>query len=1014
MTDKTQKKSATVVDLTEGDDATVCSEMRSPTTMSNGSTVQEYCEAGQKVLMEGMQACNAMPSGKSRDLYSSHSKFIEIMDSHADNVLGIISGILQMQGIKGHIELRDPEEQLEMLQEFNDNMLERIHSNLDEMAGVKKKVPTVLVEHEVQIAPEPRYRLSGAWNQQNSSSSTSSPLKATLITGTNIARPQVNFKTPIDNSIVNPFVPRIRDKPNSLKPLAVLPEYDDAGNIVSYLHPYEFELDRFQPAKDVFVPVTPQEPLPLDTTELVFIDHESQLSALLSDLKAAPQIAIDLEHHSYRTFQGFTCLMQLSTRKKDYIVDTLALRDELHVLNEVFTDPRKLKVLHGAISDIEWLQRDLGLYLVNMFDTGEAARVLQFSRIGLQFLLKHYCNIETDKAYQLADWRMRPLPPAFIEYARKDTHYLLYIYDRIRNDLLEKGGDSLLQTVYDKSTFLCKQRYQKPIVNEDSIMNIYRRSRYVFDHRQMYALREILYWRDKIARQEDESPGYVLPQHMALDIASKLPREMQGILACCTPVPSLVRQNLHALHQIMQKARELPAVATSQSVTIEQRADNRYKMQTMYDISNPLICPHDDAGYQAHGTEGANLPTLLGDLASSFNRYASVGGAPATVHLMKRTPDMAVLEAAKIRPLTSNGHIGLSKNDIGEERYTKLIALRYNKTPMNAQPIKLELDESLSYEQKRFNTPYERYLETCRLRRLKELKEQEENRKRFPLAASKLPVQQVAVVESGHSEIDTQSNEPEAAAAASPPKEAAIPSKLARKMRKLAAAKERAKMTQKQLKRREDTKERQAAAKAEKYCFNGTTQMTPEPKQKMPRTSFPLAIDVSSGGNNGSEGVVVVKEEAAAPSQPPRMEPFQDPLKVPKNDHDDEEIWGRKKPKNKKARQRMRQEAWAAKQGIMVPSSSGVGTSQSSNKPVPIDYSNVDYTRFKGGSIPLAPARKGKRGFAGGFSLNVMQPDGTASIAEVPRNLHPNSRMAKGIKRTQNLFNMSSTNPKRK
>uniref|UniRef100_A0A2M4BBY9 Exosome complex component 10 homolog n=1 Tax=Anopheles marajoara TaxID=58244 RepID=A0A2M4BBY9_9DIPT len=1008
MTDKTQKKSATVVDLTEGDEATVvgCSEMRSATTMSNGSTVQEFCEAGQKVVVEAMQAANAMPSGKARDLYSSHSKFIEIMDSHSDNVLGIISGILQMHGIKGHIELRDPEEQLEMLQEFNDNMLERIHSNLDEMAGVKKKVPTVLVEHEVQIAPEPRYRLSGAWNQQSSGSS-SPAVKATLITATNVARPQVNFKTPIDNSIVNPFVPRIRDKPNSLKPLAVLPEYDDAGNIVSYLHPYEFELDRFQPAKDVFRPVTPQEPLPLETTELVFIDRESQLSALLRDLKAAPQIAIDLEHHSYRTFQGFTCLMQLSTRTKDYIVDTLALRDELHVLNEVFTDPRKLKVLHGAISDIEWLQRDLGLYLVNMFDTGEAARVLQFSRIGLQFLLKHYCNIETDKAYQLADWRMRPLPPAFIEYARKDTHYLLYIYDRIRNDLLEKGGDSLLQTVYDKSTFLCKQRYQKPIVNEDSIMNIYRRSRYVFDYRQMYALREILYWRDKIARQEDESPGYVLPQHMALDIASKLPREMQGILACCTPVPSLVRQNLHALHQIMQKARELPPVATSQTVTVEQRADNRYKMQTMYDISNPLICPHDDAGYQAHGTEGANLPTLLGDLASSFNRYASVGDTPTAVHLMKRTPDVAVLEAAKIRPLTANGHIGLNENDIGEERYAKLIALRYNKTPTNAQPIKLELDESLSYEQKRFNTPYERYLETCRLRRLKELKEQEENRKKFPLAASKLPVQQLAVVESGNSTIETQSNEPETAA--SPPKETEIPSKLARRMRKLAAAKERAKMTQKQLKRREDTKERQAAAKAEKLCFNGTTQMTPEPKQKMPRTSFPLEIDVSSnGGNNGT----VVKEEAAASSKAPRMEPFQDPGKVPKNDQDEEEGWGRKKRLNKKARQRLRNEARAA--AALKPNGSGSGTSQSSNKPVPIDYGNVDYSRFKGGSRPLAPVRKGKRGFVGGFSVNLMHPDGTTSTAEVPRNLHPNSRIAKGIKRTQNLFNMSSTNPKRK
>ena len=37
--------------------------------------------------------------------------------------------------------------------------------------------------------------------------------------------------------------------------------------------------------------------------------------------------------------------MQISTRKDDYIIDAMALRDELHVLNEVFTDPAIVKVI---------------------------------------------------------------------------------------------------------------------------------------------------------------------------------------------------------------------------------------------------------------------------------------------------------------------------------------------------------------------------------------------------------------------------------------------------------------------------------------------------------------------------------------------------------------------------------------------------------------------------------------------------------------------------------------------
>jgi exosome complex exonuclease RRP6 len=51
-----------------------------------------------------------------------------------------------------------------------------------------------------------------------------------------------------------------------------------------------------------------------------------------------------LQHHDRRTYQGFTCLMQLSTRDEDFIVDTLELRQHLHILNSSFTNPNIVKV----------------------------------------------------------------------------------------------------------------------------------------------------------------------------------------------------------------------------------------------------------------------------------------------------------------------------------------------------------------------------------------------------------------------------------------------------------------------------------------------------------------------------------------------------------------------------------------------------------------------------------------------------------------------------------------------
>jgi hypothetical protein len=43
-------------------------------------------------------------------------------------------------------------------------------------------------------------------------------------------------------------------------------------------------------------------------------------------------------------------------------------------LAPLVADPAVVKVLHGADSDVVWLQRDFGLFLVNMFDTGQVVR----------------------------------------------------------------------------------------------------------------------------------------------------------------------------------------------------------------------------------------------------------------------------------------------------------------------------------------------------------------------------------------------------------------------------------------------------------------------------------------------------------------------------------------------------------------------------------------------------------------------------------------------------------------
>lgn len=66
---------------------------------------------------------------------------------------------------------------------------------------------------------------------------------------------------------------------------------------------------------------------------------------MLDELKKASEIAVDLEHHDEHSFIGIVSLMQISTREKDWVIDTLKpWRHELEVLNEVFANPSITKV----------------------------------------------------------------------------------------------------------------------------------------------------------------------------------------------------------------------------------------------------------------------------------------------------------------------------------------------------------------------------------------------------------------------------------------------------------------------------------------------------------------------------------------------------------------------------------------------------------------------------------------------------------------------------------------------
>ncbi|KAJ3398927.1 exosome nuclease subunit, partial [Chytridiales sp. JEL 0842] len=325
----------------------------------------------------------------------------------------------------------------------------------------------------------------------------------------------------------------------------------------------------------------------MDETPFKWVETLEDLEELLSILENQKEIAVDLEHHDLRSFQGFTCLMQISTRNEDFIVDTLVLRSHLHLLNKVFTDPNIVKVFHGAESDIQWLQKDFGVYIVNLFDTFHASHALEMQSHGLAFLLKHYCDVETNKKFQLADWRIRPLPAEMLKYARMDTHYLLYIYDRMRNEILQRTDPNtkqLLHVVLERSATTSLLQYKKEVydavegLGPNGWRSHLRKCSVPLTAEQVCVFKAVHAWRDRVAREEDESVRFVLPNHMLTRIAMDMPTTPSGVLACCYPIPNLVRMYASDIGVLVEKERvefRLHAEAKEQMVKELKEAEER-------------------------------------------------------------------------------------------------------------------------------------------------------------------------------------------------------------------------------------------------------------------------------------------------------------------------------------------------------------------------------------------------------------------------------------------------------
>ena len=257
-------------------------------------------------------------------------------------------------------------------------------------------------------------------------------------------------------------------------------------------------------------PLTSSLPPPVE-----IVSRLAQLGAVARELVGSHAIALDTESNSFHHYPEQLCLIQIASRHKGYIIDTISLYD-LSPLRDILRDVSIKKVVHAADYDIRSLDRRCGLHIHNLFDTSIAARFIGITQFGLAALTRDLLGITISKSKRLqrADWGRRPLSAEAIEYAATDVRHLLTLQKTLDKRLQALGRTAW---VTEECARIEEVRYTAPNL-ETAYLSV--KGAKDLDGRGLAILRSLFLFREEEARHQHRPPFMVLPNATLIFLAT--------------------------------------------------------------------------------------------------------------------------------------------------------------------------------------------------------------------------------------------------------------------------------------------------------------------------------------------------------------------------------------------------------------------------------------------------------------------------------------------------------------
>jgi len=266
------------------------------------------------------------------------------------------------------------------------------------------------------------------------------------------------------------------------------------------------------------------------TSNWTWVDTPQKRKQASEDISDAPEVAIDTEYDSLRYFRDKLCLIQVGTEERTYLFDPLNKMLDFTFLGKIFRSAAQVKILHAGDNDVRILKRDYGFEFRNVFDTQRAASLLGSELLALSTVIEAYLGVSLNKTKRLqrSRWENRPLTEEQINYAVRDTSFLIELYRKMKPEIVSRGLENQAKKAF---AAISSARWSEKAFDERSLRGI--RGYQDLEDVQRGRLKALYRWRFEKARVTNTARFMILSDQDLLDIARSGVKSIRTLEKIC-------------------------------------------------------------------------------------------------------------------------------------------------------------------------------------------------------------------------------------------------------------------------------------------------------------------------------------------------------------------------------------------------------------------------------------------------------------------------------------------------